>query len=92
MGTGSGKAIIGTPGGASAEDRSSVAAKRTDVHVLLLGKLDTGPLGSPPPSGKALADALDSAPTISERARLAAGGTLAIEQARAVPWQNGSSR
>ena len=47
-------------------------ARLTNVRVLLLGKLDTGPLGSPPPSAKALADALDRAPTNSELARLGA--------------------
>ena len=47
-------------------------APLTNVHVLLLGKLDTGPLGSPPPSAKALAAALDSAPSTAALATLAA--------------------
>ncbi|HEX2876206.1 MAG TPA: hypothetical protein VHP33_33370 [Polyangiaceae bacterium] len=42
------------------------------VRVYLLGKLDTGPLGAPPPSAKAVADELDRAPTLGDAARIAA--------------------
>ena len=47
-------------------------APLTNVRVLLLGKLDTGPLGSPPPTAKDLAAALDSAPSAAALAKLAA--------------------
>jgi len=47
-------------------------ARVTNVRVLLLGKLDTGPLGPPPPSARAMADALDGARNDSELARLVA--------------------
>jgi hypothetical protein len=52
---------------------AALFAPLTNVRVLLLGKLDTGPLGLPPPTAKALAKALDSAPNTSEYARLASG-------------------
>lgn len=42
------------------------------VRVYLLGTLDTGPLGAPPPSAKALADELDHARTPGDMARIAA--------------------
>jgi hypothetical protein len=41
------------------------------VRVYLLGALDTGPLGPPPPSAKAVADELDRARTPGDRARIA---------------------
>lgn len=47
-------------------------APLTNIRVRLLGKLDTGPLGPPPPSAKSLAAALDSAPNASALATLAA--------------------
>lgn len=42
------------------------------VQVLLLGTLDVGPLGPPPPSAKALADAFDGAASDAERGLLLA--------------------
>ena len=41
------------------------------VRVYLLGTLDTGPLGPPPPSAKSVADELDRARTPADRARIA---------------------
>jgi len=47
-------------------------APMTNVHELLPGKSDTGPLSSPPPSAKALVAALDSAPSTATLGNLAA--------------------
>jgi len=44
---------------------------RARVRVYLLGLLDTGVLGPPPPSAKAVADELDGAPTPGDAARIA---------------------
>jgi hypothetical protein len=41
------------------------------VRVYLLGTLDTGPLGTPPPSAKSVADELDRARTAADGARIA---------------------
>jgi hypothetical protein len=50
---------------------AALLAPLTNMQVFLLGKLDTGPLGRPPPSAKSLADALDRAPNDSALASLA---------------------
>jgi len=51
---------------------AALFAPVTNVEVLLLGRLDTGPLGPPPASGKLLADELDRASNEPELARLGA--------------------